>query len=117
MTSAEQLLFDIFSNQHERGTMETKKFVRKPFYVDGVQVTEENLEQVAEWCKGRVKTSPNPKDKNRYIKVNVNNPINNRQTTAFVGDYVLYSLTGGFKVYTEQAFNRSFDTAEVAATS
>lgn len=97
--------------------METQKYVRKPFYVDGVQVTEENLDDVAKWCKGRVKTSPNPKDKNRYIKVDVSNPINNRQTTAFVGDWVLYSETGGFKVYTQQAFARSFDVAEVAAAT
>jgi hypothetical protein len=37
-------------------TLATTKYVRKPFEVEAVQVTEENLEEVAQWCHGELQT-------------------------------------------------------------
>jgi hypothetical protein len=88
--------------------MDIKKFVRKPFFVDGVQVTEENLDEVGRWCNGHVHTNEKGQ---RFIKVEVERPLYDRQTRAFVGDWVLRSHKG-FKVYTNQAFEKSFDEAK-----
>ena len=94
--------------------METRRFARKPFFVDAVRVTSENMERVAEWCQGDVNTIDTGQSEERYVKVRVHRPMNDRQTQAFVGDWVLYAGTG-FKVYTPKAFEKSFE--EVTASS
>lgn len=43
-----------------------------------------------------------------YIRVHVHRALNERQTKAFIGDWVLYAGTG-FKVYSAKAFNNSFE--------
>ena len=93
-------------------TIATAKFVRKPFYIDAVQVTEDNLQEVADWCQGDVRTGRISEDRGtgKYVKVRVHHALNERQTKAFVGDWVLYAGTG-FKVYTPNAFAKSFDPA------
>lgn len=83
--------------------MQTTKFTRKPFEVDAVQVTTENIEDVAKWCQGEVTTE----DGQQCIKVRVLRALNERQTKAFVGDWVLYAGTG-YKVYIDRAFKKSF---------
>jgi hypothetical protein len=93
--------------------LDVVQFVRKSFPVDAVRVTEENLEEVARWCDGELR---NAEDADRpvgavgdqYIKVRVHNPLTERQTKAFVGDWVLYAGKG-YKVYTDKAFRKSFD--------
>jgi len=80
------------------------KATRKPFPVQVVIVTERNLLDVARWCKGTVVESPD----GNHIKVPVKKPIVPKQTQAFAGDYVLKS-GNGFKVYTKQSFDASFD--------
>lgn len=97
--------------------METTTFARKPFYVQAVQVTEENFDKIAEWTGGTVTQAKQGK----YIKVAVQRFLYERQTQAFVGDWILYTKQGendSFKVYTDGAFRKSFDavkTNELAA--
>lgn len=90
--------------------MKLERYTRKPFNVDAAQVTEENFEQLAEWIPGAEIREQKVNGKlKRYIKVKVKNAQNERQTKAFVGDWVLYSDSGsGWKVYTKNAFERSF---------
>lgn len=97
--------------------LETQKFVRKPFHIDAVQVTAANINDVAAWCSGEVRTQKKTDqvEKGQYIKVRVHRPLNDRQTQAFVGDWVLYAGTG-FKVYTPKAFANSFEQASVETT-
>lgn len=87
--------------------MNIQKFVRKPFYVDAVQVTKDNLEQVAQWCGGTV-----AKDENSgqpYIQVDVFNPTDvPDHSRAYVGRWILQAATG-YKVYKTKGFFRSFD--------
>jgi len=91
------------------------KYVRKPFYIDAIQVTTENLNEVAKWCQGEVRWAcRDPKgtaEKDAYVKVRVHRPLNERQTQAFVGDWVLYAGTG-YKVYTLKAFTNSFEVVD-----
>jgi hypothetical protein len=85
--------------------MKTHKFARKPFYVDAVRISEANIEEVAQWCEGSVELT---EDGQKHVKVKVHRPLTDRQTQAFVGDWVLFAGTG-FKVYTPKAFDKSFE--------
>ena len=92
----------------------TNKFVRKPFYVDAVQVTSANIEDVAKWCGGTVKESKPDKDiengrvPEKFIQVTVYRPMSDRQKMAFVNDWVLFAGKG-YKVYTNPAFQKTFE--------
>lgn len=86
-------------------TLKTEKFARKPFYVDAVQITEGNMQDVAKWCQGKVESTDAGEN---YIKVRVHRPLNERQTKAFVNDWILFAGSG-YKVYTPKAFNQSFE--------
>lgn len=83
--------------------MKTQTYTRKRLDVDAVQVSAENMEEVAEWCGGSIKGDGTTK----HIKVNINRPLSERQTKAFVGDWVLHSVTG-FRIYTPKAFENGF---------
>jgi hypothetical protein len=96
----------------------TTKYVRKPLYVDAVQVTEENFADVARWCFGKIHnideseaTAVEPSK--QFIEVQVNNPKTIRQRRAFLGDWILYTEKG-YKVYTTKAFTANFDKVEEA---
>jgi hypothetical protein len=88
--------------------IETQKYERNPFPVQAVQVDEHNVQDVADWCAGSVN---GPKGA-QYVKVNVFKPMNDRQTQAFVGDWVLYAESGGFKVYPDKAFKKNFTLSD-----
>lgn len=90
--------------------MKTTKFTRNPFDVDAVQVTAENIHDVAKWCQGEVATE----DDKQFVKVRVLRVLNERQTKAFIGDWVLYAGTG-YKVYTNKAFQKSFTALDGTA--
>lgn len=96
-------------------SVETKKYLRKPLIVEAVQVTKDNFEDVAAWCQGEIVNnngSPPTKLKpgGQHILVRVHQPKTIRQTTAFVGDWILYT-DRGYKIYTPKAFSSSFDEA------
>lgn len=95
-------------------SIQTKKFVRKPFSVEAVEVTEENMTEVAQWCSGQLCKSAgkNGKGVQSYIKVDVKRPLVPRQTQAYAGDWVVTASdekVKGFKVYTPRAFAESYD--------
>lgn len=87
-----------------------KTFSRREYSVDGVQVTTENINDVARWCGGQVmaETAKDGVTQVLYIKVDVHRPLNEKQTRAYVSDYVLVSPTG-YKVYTERALEKNFE--------
>lgn len=107
------------------GTVVTTKYVRKPLYVDAVQVTSENFQDIIRWCEGDVGvigaeagTEIKPAEgveldpSKHFIRIRVHNPLSTRQTRAFVGDWVLYT-DRGYKIYSEKAFNENFDLAQL----
>lgn len=91
--------------------MEIKQFDRKAFSVQAVQVTRENMKEVAEWCGGSIETKVTPtrngQRTEKYVKVDVQKPLNEKQTQAFISDWVLLSGKK-FKVYTDKAFHATF---------
>lgn len=86
------------------------KYIRKPFDVEGWRVDDSNLHAVAAWCGGEVLKTVKGAS---YVKVPVSNPLTLRHTKAFVGDWVLSAKDKGHKVYTNKAFERTFDPIEV----
>lgn len=102
--------------------IETIRYVRNPLYVDAVQLTEENFEEVSLWCQGTItRRDGEPlhredgalviEPKKMLINVRVHSPKSIRQTQAQVGDWLLYT-DRGYKVYTPQAFEATFSRVE-----
>jgi len=95
-------------------TVKTKQYVKNPLYVNAVRITRKNFEDVASWCEGSIQTESKTHPQNpgaKFIKIDAHNPINTRQTKAYVGDWVL-KTDRGFKVYINKAFTESFREAE-----
>jgi len=89
----------------------TKKYVKKPLIVEAVRITRKNFGEIVKWCDGDIHTEPRDHRENpgkKFIKIQVHNPINARQTKAFVGDWIL-KTERGFKIYPHKAFTESFD--------
>ena len=83
------------------------RFMRKPFFVSGYCVTEENMEAIAKWCGGYVIRQSN----DPFIHVPVTRATNVKQYEAYVGTWVIVSVLRGersFKVYTEEWLHKQF---------
>lgn len=94
--------------------LEIAEYIRKPFKVHAVEVTEENMIEVAQWCNGDLRKTPQGKTQSlsaNFIAVRVARVTSPRQSQAFVGDWVLYAGTG-YKVYTPKAFAHHFDLVQ-----
>jgi hypothetical protein len=91
--------------------LEVEKFTRRPFDVDAVRVTEDNLDEVAKWCQGEVRRTPSSERSRwpRYVYVRVHHPRTPRDNKAFPGNWVVYADGQGFKVYPHGAFDWSFE--------
>ncbi len=89
----------------------TRKFVRKPLYVEAVRITQGNFAEVAEWCGGVIEQKQGDVGGHKtYIKVPVEFARHVRQTQGFIGDWILVK-DGSYKIYTNKAFRQSFDEA------
>jgi hypothetical protein len=90
----------------------TRTFQRKTFEVEAVQVTDENIGSVSTWCSSPIRTEMVKGRSVKYVKVRVVRPLDERQTKAYVGDWVLYAGTG-YKVYTNKAFMSCFVEVQI----
>jgi hypothetical protein len=88
--------------------MQVEQWARKPFDVDAVRVTDQNIEEVAKWCMGEIRHTERP-HRTPYVYVRVHHPRNARDTKAFVGDWVVYHAENGYKVYPNRSFEWSFE--------
>lgn len=89
--------------------LRTTRAARKPFYVDAVRVTAGNMPAIAEWCGGVIYATTPEEGLKRYVKVPVEGAKNDRQTKAYLGDWVLKATANSFKVYTNKSYLNSFD--------
>lgn len=92
--------------------MDTKQYTRKPFPVSAVQVTLQNIEEVAEWCKGEIEyrdtkmmgtVTPLP-----VIKLKGQGDNRGKDFEAALGCWVV-ELKGSFRSYKPAQFEASFD--------
>lgn len=85
--------------------MDIHRASRKSFDVEFVEVTEENISEVADWCGGRVIGE----GRERHVRISDKNAIHTRQTKAFVGDkVVLHTEKKTFKAFGRRAFDNTF---------
>lgn len=89
----------------------TTTYQRIPNPLQVVRVTEANMAEVAGWTDGNIKAT----DEGRlFIEIDVVKPGNDRQTQAFVGDWVIFSPQGGgFKIYMDRPFQQNFEQVSV----
>lgn len=88
--------------------LRTTRATRKPFYVDAVRVTAGNMPAIAEWCDGVLLATTPEEGLKRYVKIKVDGAKNERQTRAYIGDWVL-KANSGFKVYTHKSYLNGFN--------
>lgn len=82
---------------------------RKSFSTKAARVTPLNIEELAKWCRGKILDGEKEGNFSRqYIKVRVAFPVNDRQTEAHTGDW-LVKRNQAFKIYTDKAFHRTFE--------
>lgn len=93
----------------EGSDFEPKRFARKPFYVNALQTTAANMEYISKWCHGKIEQYEHRHGNVPYVRVPVLNAPTERMSRAHVGDWVVLA-NGQFKVYTAQAFPRTFVT-------
>ena len=85
------------------------KYVRKPFFVEAVLVTDENMAEVAEWAGGELKTTK--AQGIPYIHIRTRVPRRpTKHFNAMDGDWILKS-DRGCQVYPEEAFLKYFEVA------
>lgn len=85
-------------------------FVRKQFRVRAVRVNPLNIKEVAKACKGRIMHDGSKENQfsRDYIRVRVIMPLNDEQTKARIGDWVVQQGKT-FKVFKDDAFRRTFE--------
>lgn len=87
-----------------------KTYTTKPSEVHAVRITEENMVEVAKWCRGKLQTDANPADPfhtRKFIQLSTNRSMSKRHGQGFVGDWVVAKGTS-FRVFTEANFEREF---------
>lgn len=87
----------------------TQRYVRKPFPVEAVRIDNENMDEVADWCRGSVIATGDT----ARVKVPVINQ--NVKSEGFVGDWVLRS-GNSFRVYSNEVFQKSFVENPISTT-
>jgi len=92
--------------------MEIKQFTRKPFPVNAVQVTLQNIEEVAEWCKGAIEYVPTKMMGTitdlPVVKMKGMGENRGKEFVASLGCWIV-ELKGSFRSYKHAQFEASFD--------
>lgn len=92
--------------------MELKQYTRKPFPVAAVQVTLQNIDQVAEWCKGTIEQRPTKMMGTEtllpIIRLKGQGDNRGKDFEAALGCWVV-ELKGSFRSYKPAQFDASFD--------
>lgn len=97
-------------------SLNIQKYQRKPFVIEAIQVTLDNMEDVAKWCGGELIIDQHNGKLTSYIKVDVDHAISERQKKAFVDDWVLKNPNKIFKCYSRRAFPNNFEPIKTRVT-
>lgn len=83
-----------------------KTYYRKPSKVEAVRLTEDNLEEVAQWCDGAIKGTKLPRN---LQVVEVWNPRIDMEVIAYVGSWLVKDSVMGFCVVKDEDFTKVYD--------
>lgn len=83
--------------------LEFESWTRNTFDVQAIQVTDENLRQVAEWCKGEVLRTMSHNTRTYILVDNVVRRGRLTQVKVFAGDWLLFA-NGQYKHYRNRSF-------------
>ena len=83
--------------------MKIERFATMPLNVTAVRVTEENLEDVATWCKGQVMGIKLPRNERaiEYVR-------DGEEYDAEVGDWIVRYKADEFYAYNDRLFKQRF---------
>jgi len=84
--------------------METVKFIAIPREVEAVQVTADNMIEVAQWCGGTTGMA----DSVPFVRIRAQRHTPVQFTRALEGYWVV-KLNKNYRVYSDDSFNRSFN--------
>lgn len=91
-------------------TIET--YARKTFTVEAVQVTAENMGEVAAWCSGSIRSIDSTlPGSSTYIEVRVILAGRVQKAMAYDGDWVT-KTNKSYKVYRDKSFNVAFEPVD-----
>lgn len=99
-------------------TISTREFVASAIKIDAVQVTNENIHDLAAWCHGDVKDYSNTlldfPDQRLYIQfIATDRQFRSRQALAFVDDWI-FTHQKKFDTLQDKAFKEEFQPAVVS---
>jgi hypothetical protein len=100
--------FESIESTNRRTIMEIQKATRKPFPVEVVQVTLQNIEEVAVWCNGTIEQRAT-----RLLGTTTDLPVividsHSDRREAALGSWIV-NLKGSFRTYNSSAFDSTFD--------
>lgn len=96
-------------------SLNVEKFIRKVRPVEAVQVTMDNLQEVADWCGGLVVPPGSIVGQNNtepYVFVNVRNPRNDADKQAFPTMWVIREDFRNNRIVTNKQFKNSYGPVE-----
>lgn len=88
--------------------MELQTWTRTPFDIRAVQVTEEDMEAIAQWCNGKIYGVQNYDEAIKFYIQFKTIQFGPRIAKAFVGDWVILDR-GNFKHYRDGKFQKDFN--------
>ena len=85
----------------------TENYIRRPFAVKAVQISEENIRDLAEWTEGSVGVNHKNETNIRIIEP-PGKRLRYRQKHGFYGDWLVHGPQG-FRIFSNEAFHRTFE--------
>jgi hypothetical protein len=79
----------------------------KAQYVEAIQLTPSNVQEVAEWCGGMVVEEIDPQDNSKLVALNI--PTLEGPVRASENDFVIKGSGGQFSTMHPNAFDRRFE--------
>lgn len=92
--------------------MET--YYKIPSKVEAIRLTEDNLEEVAEWCGGAIKGTKLTRD---LQVVEVWNARTETEVVACIGDWLVKDSATGFELYDDEDFKSVFEEGDFLKAS
>lgn len=93
-----------------------EKWNRNSFGIEAARITDENLDEIANWCEGRVVQEAG--GRKRYILLSVDEGSRVREAKAYVGEWVVITDDDRIALYTnDEKFRKDFKQNDTLSNS